>query len=69
MPLWLKRSLFLVVVGVTAWVEGYYLAPYGFEYVAFALLITVLLAIGWMRTYWDGLDSRKRGSREHEPAA
>ena len=35
MPLWLKRSLFLV--GVTAWVEGYYLAPYGFEYVAFAV--------------------------------
>ena len=54
MPLWLKRSLFLLVVGVAAWVEGYYLAQYGFEYVAFALLITVILAIGWMRTYWKG---------------
>ena len=50
MPLWLKRSLFLLVAGVAAWVEDYYLAQYGFEYVAFALLITVILAIGWMRT-------------------
>ena len=49
-----KRSLFLLVAGVAAWVEGYYLAQYGFEYVAFALLITVILAIGWMRTYWTG---------------
>ena len=54
MPLRLKRSLFLLVAGVAAWVEGYYLAQYGFEYVAFALLITVILAIGWMRTYWKG---------------
>ena len=54
MPLWLKRSLFLLVVGVAAWVEGYYLAPYGFSTVAVALAITVILAIGWMRTYWKG---------------
>jgi hypothetical protein len=54
MPLWLKRSLFLIVAGVAAWIAGYYLAPYGFEYVAFALLITVILAIGWMWTYWNG---------------
>ena len=54
MPLRLKRSLFLLVAGVAAWVEGFYLAPCGFEYVAFALLITVILAIGWMRTYWKG---------------
>ncbi len=43
-----------LVAGVAAWVEGYYLAQYGFEYVAFALLITVILAIGCMRTYWTG---------------
>ena len=30
MPLWLKRSLFLIVAGVAAWIAGYYLAPYGF---------------------------------------
>ena len=58
MPLWLKRSLFLLVVGVAAWVEGYYLAPYGFGTVAVALAITVIPAIGWMRTYWKGLRAR-----------
>jgi membrane protein implicated in regulation of membrane protease activity len=45
MPLWLKRSLFLLVVGVAAWVVGYYLVPYGFNWVALALMITVVLAI------------------------
>ena len=44
----------LVVVGVAAWVAGYYLAPYGFGTVAVALAITVILAVGWMRTYWKG---------------
>lgn len=48
----LKRSLFLLVVIVAAWVEGVYLAPYGFGTVAVALAITVILAIRWMRTYW-----------------
>jgi hypothetical protein len=51
MPHWLKRFLFLVVVGVAAWIEGVYLAPYGFGTVAVALAITIILAIGWMRTY------------------
>ena len=62
MRLWLKRSLFLIVAGVAAWIEGYYLAPYGFEHVAFALLITVILAIGWMGTYWmsSELEESKR---------
>ena len=53
MPHRLKRCLFLLVAGVAAWIEGYYVAPYGFEHVAFALLITVILAIGWMGTYWE----------------
>ena len=35
-------------------VEGYYLSRCGFEYVASALLITVVLVIGWKRTYWNG---------------
>ena len=52
MPHRLKRSLFLIVAGVAAWVEGVYLAPFGFGIVAVALAITVILAIGWMRTYW-----------------
>jgi hypothetical protein len=54
MPNWLKRFLFLLFVGVAAAVEGHYLAPFGFDHVAVALLITVILAIGWMRTYWNG---------------
>jgi hypothetical protein len=54
MPHWLKRFLFLLVVGVAAWVEGVYLAPFGFGSVAVALAITIILAIGWMRTYWNG---------------
>jgi hypothetical protein len=53
MPLWLKRSLFLLVVLTAAGLEGVYLAPYGFGTVATALLITVILSIGWMRTYWN----------------
>ena len=32
MPLWLKRSLFLIVAGVAAWVAGYYIAPLGFDW-------------------------------------
>jgi hypothetical protein len=54
MPSWFKRFLFLVIVGVAAWVEGYSLGPFGFGWVAVALVITVALAIGWMRTYWNG---------------
>jgi hypothetical protein len=54
MPPWIKRFLFLLVVGVAAWVEGYYLSPFGFGTVAVTLAITVILAIGWMRTYWKG---------------
>jgi hypothetical protein len=43
-----------VLVGVAAWVEGYYLGPFGFSWVVSALVITVVLTIGWMRTYWSG---------------
>jgi len=55
MPLWLKRSLFLLVVIVAAWLEGVYLAAFGFGTVALALAITVILAIGWMRTLLEGV--------------
>jgi hypothetical protein len=34
--------------------KGACLAPFGFDYLVVALLITVILAIGWMRTYWNG---------------
>jgi hypothetical protein len=51
---WLKRSLFLIVAGIIAWIARYYLPPLGFGTVAVALAITVILAIGWMRTYWKG---------------
>jgi hypothetical protein len=53
MPLWLKRSLFLLIAGVVGWVEGFYLGPFGFGWVAVALLTAIILAIVWMRTYWN----------------
>jgi hypothetical protein len=34
MSLWLKRTLFLLVVAAAAWVEGYYIGPLGFDWVA-----------------------------------
>jgi hypothetical protein len=52
MPLRLKRSLFLFVVGTVAWLESYFLAPYGLNRVLGALVITIVLTVGWMRTYW-----------------
>jgi hypothetical protein len=44
--------LFLLVLGIAAWLEGYYLGPFGFTWVALTLVITEILAIGWMRRYW-----------------
>ena len=49
----LKRSLFLVVLGIAAFLEGFFLGPLGPDLVAYAVLTTIVLAIGWMRTYWD----------------
>jgi len=66
MPLWLRRSLFLLVAGVAAWIVGYYLASYGFGTVAVALAITVILAIGWMRTYWKSKEQSR--TYRHTPA-
>jgi hypothetical protein len=42
MPHWLKRFLFLLFIGVAAAVDGRYLAPFGFDHVAVALLMTVI---------------------------
>jgi hypothetical protein len=55
-PDWLKRFLFLLVTGVTTWLEEYYIAPLDFGWSGFvlAMVITVVLAVGWMRTYWNG---------------
>jgi hypothetical protein len=64
MPLWLKRCLLLLVVGAAASVEGYYLAPFGFGTVAVALVTTVILAIGWMRTLLEEI----KGSRGSGPS-
>jgi hypothetical protein len=48
----LKRSLFLAVLGAAAFLEGFYLGPLGFDWFALAMVMTIVLAIGWMRTYW-----------------
>jgi hypothetical protein len=46
MPHWRKRLLFLVIVGGAAGVQGCYLGPLGFDWVAVALLITEVMALG-----------------------
>jgi hypothetical protein len=51
---WLKRSLFLLVLVIAAWLEGYYIAPLGFGWYVLSMVITIVLTIGWMRTYWNG---------------
>jgi hypothetical protein len=33
MPLRLKRALFLAIIGTAAWLEGYFLASYGLNWV------------------------------------
>jgi hypothetical protein len=30
-----------------------YLGPLGFDWFALVMVMTIVLAIGWMRTYWD----------------
>ena len=52
MPPWFKRSVFLLVALTVGWIEGFYLGPFGFNWVVLALALTVVLAVGWMRTYW-----------------
>ena len=49
----LKRTLFVAVAGLAAFLEGWFLGPIGFDVLAGAMAITIVLAIGWMRTYWD----------------
>jgi hypothetical protein len=51
-PPWFKRSLFLLVALTVGWIEGFYLGPFGFNWVVLALALTIVLAVGWMRTYW-----------------
>jgi hypothetical protein len=49
----LKRLLFLAVTGIAAFLEGWCLGPLGADLLAYTVVITIVLAIGWMRTYWD----------------
>jgi hypothetical protein len=48
-----RRIAFLAVVIVAAFLEGFYLGPLGFDWLVASVVITTILAIGWMRTYWD----------------
>ena len=49
----LKRRLFLAVTGIAAFLEGWFLGPLSADLLAYAVVGTIVLAIGWMRTYWD----------------
>jgi hypothetical protein len=49
----LKRGLFLTVAGIAAFLEGWFLGPVGLDVLATTMVMTIVLAIGWMRTYWD----------------
>ena len=54
MPIWLKHSLFFFFLGMAAWFVGYYIAPLGFDLFVASMVLIVVAAIGWMRTYWNG---------------
>ena len=47
----LRRPLFLTVLLSAVFIEGFFLGPIGFEVLGGAIVITIMLAIGW--TYWD----------------
>jgi hypothetical protein len=50
-----RRIVFLLIVGTIAFLEGYYLGPIGgLGWVIGASALTIILAIGWMRSYWSG---------------
>jgi hypothetical protein len=49
----LRQKFFLTVLLSAAFLEGWFLGPLGFDVLAGAIVITIMLAIGWMRSYWD----------------
>ena len=59
------RIAFLAVVIVVAFLERFYLGPLGFDWLIGSIVITTVMAIGWMRTYWDA--SRCPVLRDHSP--
>jgi hypothetical protein len=36
--------------------EGFYLGPLRFDWLLSSVVITTVLAIGWMRSYWDKMN-------------
>jgi hypothetical protein len=48
-----RRIAFLAVVIVAAFLEGFYLGPLGFDWLLSSVVISTVLAIGWMRSYWN----------------
>ncbi|HEV8342194.1 MAG TPA: hypothetical protein VGR30_07470 [Candidatus Binatia bacterium] len=49
----LRHACFLVAVNAIAFLEGFYLGPPSFDWLVGSVVITTVLAIGWMRTYWN----------------
>jgi hypothetical protein len=48
MPIWLRRLLFVAILLIVGFVEGLILFPISFEWFAIAVVITGLLAVGWL---------------------
>jgi hypothetical protein len=53
-----RRIAFLAVVTLIAFLEGFYLGPLGFDWLIGSVVITTVLAIGWMRSYWECVRAR-----------
>jgi hypothetical protein len=39
---------------IVGFFEGLVLFPISFEWLAIAVVITAVLAVGWLKTYWSG---------------
>ncbi|PYJ16391.1 MAG: hypothetical protein DME96_09865 [Verrucomicrobia bacterium] len=53
LPCWVKRILFLVVTHIIAFAEGYYLIPFGLDWLLPTAGKSIFLAVLWFREYWS----------------
>jgi hypothetical protein len=54
MPLWLRRTLFVAVLFIVSFIEGFILIHVSVEWLIIAAVITCILVVGWMKSYWNG---------------
>jgi uncharacterized membrane protein YccC len=50
---WIRRGLMVLTIYVVGLLEGYYLPPYGIEWMLGVMGGTAFLAGYWIRTGWD----------------